>query len=765
MTQAFSKVLVRQRPLLALAVIAALLAAAVAVIAPSRAANPASDVTWSIDLGLLDGDGDGIIRAGDNPTLQIVLSASITPDSADQAAGEMVAVANNAITLSSGFEIGDSNDGNSTKSTRLTIAAGSGIRFQPNVNDPNTQQVRVDDDNGAQNRYMNDFTLETSTGPATDPWTVACADTSRGNDSSGSTPAVATCVINTNILVVIPAGTADGSYRIAGNVEFDGIATVAFEDATDGEATDPESASAGGVSTAAPGGTPLPTAVSYNLVLGARPTIDSSKTTFNPSVVCSTAGVIPSTGPASGTDAKACKATIGVNAETAFDLKILNSAGRGVLSGQIATVVITLIRDGEGGTPTFSMCGAGTGTGSTCNPSAGDGNKLGVGGEDAHTTANFRVQVKAPRTPGAATLRALVVPQTGDTLTLTNNLVFIGAADDTKYVISDATSTVLNRNAGDTATDTTKDTARHIITLGLTTADSRDQSVPVPSTVTYEVMDPNGKKSTEITASHGFKADGPDEGTEPDIDRSKVRIVVGDTAAPFQATGAYTLNVKRGSRTVATTTFQVVGPTDSASGGLTVTADTSAATTIGTEVPITIEAIDAEENNVADGTRVQISVSDIDAGAGNVLVLSGAQADGTVLKSTKNGRATAMAIVVGSGRAVLTVSVIGTNDEASTDLSTASAHQVLNLEAITAVAAGTPTDGLTRTDLGQYASWMDAETTTAAALFNQLSRRGATAVYLFNGSEWVQYAAVAGQRIPGARDFTVKQGDTIFIGG
>ena len=757
MTQAFSKVLVRQRPLLALAVIAALLAAAVAVIAPSRAANPASDVTWSIGLGLADADGDGIIRAGDSPTLQIVLSASITPDSADQASGAKVDLDDDAISLSSGFKIGDSNDSNEARSTRLTIAAGSGIRFQPNVNDPNTQQVRVDDNNGAQNRYFDDFTLREAEADTAN-WTPSCdADLSRGTDSSGSTPAVATCVIETEILVVIPAGTADGSYRISGNVEFDGTATVAFEDA-DEDSID-ETASAGDTH-GGPIAAMLPTAVSFNLELGAVPTVNRDNSSFAAAMTCNDAGVVPE-GSTAGT--KACKATIGVNAETEFNLKILNSATptpQGVLAGQIATVVLTLIRDGEGGTPTFSMCGETSTTGSSCNPRPGSGNVLGD-----QTTSNYRVRVKAPRTPGAATLRALVVPQTGDTLTLTNNLVFIGAADDTKYVITDATSTVLNRNAGDTATDMTKDTARHIITLGLTTADSRDQSVPVPSTVTYEVMDPNGKKSTDITASHGFKADGPDDGDEADIDRSKVRIVVGDTAAPFQATGAYTLNVKRGSRTVATTTFQVVGPTDSASGGLTVTADTSAATTIGTEVPITIEAIDAEENNVADGTRVQISVSDIDAGAGNVLVLSGAQADGTVLKSTKNGRATAMAIVVGSGRAVLTVSVIGTNDEASTDLSTASAHQVLNLEAITAVAAGTPTDGLTRTDLGQYASWMDAETTTAAALFNQLSRRGATAVYLFNGSEWVQYAAVAGQRIPGARDFTVKQGDTIFIGG
>lgn len=747
MTQAFSKVLVRQRPLLALAVIAALFAAAVAVTAPSQAADENDDVTWSIGLDVLDENGDGIIQAGDTPKLQIVLTASITPDSDDQAAGKKVEVSEDGrhdgaggIDLSSGIEIGDSNDSNETLDTRLTIAT-SGIRFQPSVNVPNTQRIRVDDNH--QPGDVDDFKAHDN------GWSPSCGAGSKGTDSSGSTPAEVRCVITTNILVVIPQSTADGTYRISGNVEFAGGATVSFTDASGSKKTSLQRGAAH-----ADRGTNsrvLPRAVSYNLVLGATPSIDSSKSGFAPANTC-TNGVRGDT-----PGAKACATSFGVNAESEFELKIRNSAGRGVLAGQLATVVLTLIRDGEGGTPTFSMCGEETRTGSSCNPTL-----------SSSQTASYIVRVKAPRTPGAATLRALVVPKAGDQLNVPISLTFIGPADDSKYEITEATSTVLNRDAGDDDADTTKDTARHIITLGLTTADSRDQSVPVPAGLVYEVMDPKGKKVAHdtIEATAGYKADtDADTDTNPDPDTSKVRIEVKDDAAPFQTTGEYTVNVKRGAKTVASTTFTVVGPTASPD-GLTVTADTSDATTVGTEVPITISAVDADDNNVADGTPIEISVSDVDAGSGNVLVLSGANADGTVRKTTKNGRISANAIVVGAGRAVLTATVVGTDDdEAGTDLSQASAHEVLNLEAIAAVASASPTDDLSRTDLGQYTSWMGSETTTAAALFNQLARRGATALYLFNGSEWIQYATVGGQRIPGALDFTVKVGDTLFIGG
>ena len=736
MTQAFSEVLARQRPLLALAVITALFIAAAAAIAPSRAADPATDVTWSVGIGVKDADGDGIIQAGDSPTLTVTITASIAPDAADQASGAKVDVDNNAVAIN-GFRFDDSMDANTVDATRLQIASGSGIRFLPNPSAPNDQKVRI---------------TSADLNPA-DPATLSCVPaSSRGTDSSGSTPATATCVIETGVLVVIPSGTPDGSYRISGNVEFEGNATVSFDDA-DADTAD-ETATVGNAANNV-----LPTAVSTNIVLGPVAAVDS--VSFAPATTgCNDAGVIASGGT------KACKTTIPTNAESEFDLRILNSAKRGVLSAQLATVVVTLLREGDaGGSATLSQCGAESASGSSCNPELTS--PSGLGGE---TTNRFKVRVKAPRTPGAATLRALVVPKTGDSQPKTISLTFVGAAS--KYTLAEQTGTVLNRLAGDEqdAMDI-KDGARNVLHIGLSATDSRDQTVAVPTGLTYDIMGPDGKKLTAgITAGPANKADGADEGTDPDVDTSKVRIEVSDNAAPFLATGEYTLNIKRGNRTVATTTFTVAGPT--AENGLTVEADLDAADAVGSEVPIAITAKDADGNNVPDGTRVLITVSDIDTGSGNVLVLSGANAAGAVYKTTKNGRATATAIVVGTARAVLTVDIVGTDgtdagtdDDANTDLSLANAHEVLDLSGVDAVQTTSPTTGLTRTDLGQYASWMRSETTTAAALFNQLVRRGATAIHLFNGTSWVRYATVDGVRIPGALDFTVKQGDTLFIGG
>lgn len=737
MTQAFSEVLARQRPLLALAVITALFIAAVAAIAPSRAADPATDVTWSVGIGVKDADGDGIIQAGDSPTLTVTITASIAPDAADQASGASVDVDNDAVEIMN-LMFGDSMDANSgagSDATRLQIASGSGIRFLPDASAPNDQKVRI-----------------TSTDLNPDSGNLSCViASSRGTDSSGSTPATATCVIETGVLVVIPSGTPDGSYRISGNVEFTGTATVSFEDA-DADTAD-ETATVGNAANNV-----LPTAVSTNIVLG--PVASVNSVAFAPATTgCSAAGVI-----ASGGD-KACKTTIPTNAESEFELKILNAATppRGVLSAQLATVVVTLLRTGDaGGSATLSQCGAVAASGSSCNPALTSPSSLG-----GQSTGSFKVRVKAPRTPGAATLRVLVVPKTGDSEERTQSLTFVGSAS--KYTLAEQTGTVLNRLAGDQQV-AIKDSARNALDIGLSATDSRDQTVPVPTGLNYQVMGPDGKTAAGITAAAGKKADGNDEGTDPDTDTSKVRIEVSDNAAPFLATGEYTLNIKQGTKTVATTTFTVAGPT--AEGGLTVEADTDAADAVGAEVPITITAKDADGNNVADGTRVLITVSDIDTGSGNVLVLSGANAAGAVYKTTKNGRATATAIVVGTARAVLTVDIVGTDgtddgtvDDDNTDLSLANAHVVLDLSGVDAVQTTSPTTGLTRTDLGQYASWMRSETTTAAALFNQLVRRGATAIHLFNGTNWVPYATVDGVRVPGALDFTVKQGDTLFIGG
>lgn len=740
MTQAFSEVLARQRPLLALAVITALFIAAAAAIAPSRAADPATDVTWSVGIGVKDADGDGIIQAGDSPTLTVTITASIAPDAADQASGAKVDVDNDAVGIMN-LRFDDSMDANTVDATRLQIASGSGIRFLPNPSAPNDQKVRITSDD------LN---------PA-DPATLSCVTaSSRGTDSSGSTPATATCVIETGVLVVIPSGTPDGSYRISGNVEFTGTATVDFDDADAGTAD--ETATVGNAANNV-----LPTAVSTNIVLGPVAAVDS--VSFAPAGTCTAAGVYTGTG-----NTKACKTTIPTNAESEFDLRILNSAKRGVLSAQLATVVVTLLREGDaGGSATLSRCGGEDASGSSCNPGLASPNVLGGGGMEG-TTSRFRIRVKAPRTPGAATLRALVVPKTGDSEPMTIPLTFVG--DASKYTLAEQTGTVLNRLAGDEqdAMDI-KDGARNVLHIGLSATDSRDQTVPVPTGLVYDIMDPDGKKLTAgITAGPANKADGSDEGTDPDVDTSKVRIEVSDNAAPFLANGEYTLNIKQGSKTVATTTFTVAGPT--AENGLTVAADLDNADAVGSEVPITITAKDADGNNVPDGTRVLITVSDIDTGSGNVLVLSGANAAGAVYKTTKNGRATATAIVVGTARAVLTVDIVGTDgtddgtdDDANTDLSLANAHEVLDLSGVDQVQTTSPTTGLTRTDLGQYASWMRSETTTAAALFNQLVRRGATAIHLFNGTNWVRYATVDGVRVPGALDFTVKQGDTLFIGG
>ena len=65
-------------------------------------------------------------------------------------------------------------------------------------------------------------------------------------------------------------------------------------------------------------------------------------------------------------------------------------------------------------------------------------------------------------------------------------------------------------------------------------------------------------------------------------------------------------------------------------------------------------------------------------------------------------------------------------------------------------------------ELSGFAVWTCGGS-TASALFELVSARGATAVHLWNGSVWIRYSMVDGAMVPGSRDFTVGESDIIYI--
>ena len=71
-----------------------------------------------------------------------------------------------------------------------------------------------------------------------------------------------------------------------------------------------------------------------------------------------------------------------------------------------------------------------------------------------------------------------------------------------------------------------------------------------------------------------------------------------------------------------------------------------------------------------------------------------------------------------------------------------------------------PVDGLSRTQLNNFASWSGEGSVSASELLAGIS--GASGVLYYDGDSWQRYGVVDGQVIPGSRDFTIRDGDVIW---
>ena len=736
MTQACSKVLAHRRPLLALALVAALLAAAAVALSPARAAT-ATNTTWSVGLALRDADNDGVYQKGDTPRLLVTITASIQPDADDQSNGGITAATVTAANL------------NFHADTRLTISGGQGIEFQTGTN--TQKNVLLGADLDAKSTAFD------------------CTDTTP-SASTGSSPAVATCTIDTQIDVSIPAVLEDKTYTISGRVRIDDIggATDTTDDVTanwtddTGADEDEDSGRSRGANS-----DKLITAernnanASVSFEIGVQPTIDTIS--LAPANVCDATGKVAATSLPVADRTKACKDTIPVGHETQYTLRILNAASppQGVVNGQVAAIVATLVRTGEGrGTATFSTCpGAAADDRASCSPTPLT--------DPTFDTSGATFKIKAPSTPGAATLSIQVLAAAGGSFnTPPRNLVFVGPAKT--ITLSDPVSTVLNRNsdaadadgasAGASLANRSKGTDS--ITLTLSAVDSLGNTALHPSqNYTYEITGPDGRRindSAKITIEAGQRAtSGPNAQV---TSKGKVLIDVTAPASAPLATGMYTATVKRTAQGLsATKMFRVVGPADSLDLEV---GDASAA--IGSSVAITATVNDADGNAVPHGTSVTFTASNADGSNNDLVILPGGSDNKTGAATTAGitGKATINGTTVGNGIVILIATTQGATGTVSDtgEIDTSSDAQSIS---------ATPTSCLSKTDVGDYTTWTCGTTGNADAVFSVLRNRGADALYLRSVGRWVRYATdAAGGPIPGStNNFTIRQYDTLFIGG
>lgn len=195
--------------------------------------------------------------------------------------------------------------------------------------------------------------------------------------------------------------------------------------------------------------------------------------------------------------------------------------------------------------------------------------------------------------------------------------------------------------------------------------------------------------------------------------------------------------------------FTVVGGA-AEDGGISVEFDPAIPSSVGDEVTATITVQDAAGNAVADGTRVTVSVSD-SAGTGAAL-----RTVGNSNPTTKGGVATVRMVAIGDGLAIVTVTADSQVSVETVRSTATSASQVRGVE------------GLSRSDVNQFASWNPTNSVTASELFGELLSRGASALYRWDQSSrtWQRYATDSSMRlVPGSVNFQIGRGDTLYIAG
>ena len=344
-------------------------------------------------------------------------------------------------------------------------------------------------------------------------------------------------------------------------------------------------------------------------------------------------------------------------------------------------------------------------------------------------------------TPGTIDVKALVVGTGVVAETDTVTLSFAGAVDSLS--LSEPTSTLLNQAVGtrDDPATTDKnedDDPRDSLTLTLTATDVGDNPVSparVPNSA-ISIKDTNGDNVG--TSKIGRNAAAPD--------KNAIKITLtseGSAAAPLDA-GDYTITVSSGGKK-AEGSFTVASGAADISLAVASVPDPAA---LGSVLTVTATVTDESGLAVGNGTLVTFST-------GGALKLDAVGSIAGI--KTKGGDAT-VRFIVSQGTGLATIIADAGSATGTTTVALAAAE-----EEVVEVADVEPVDGLSQTELNNFASWSGEGSVSASELLAGIA--GATGVLFYDGDSWQRYGVTDGQVIPGSRDFTVRSGQTIWISG
>ena len=500
--------------------------------------------------------------------------------------------------------------------------------------------------------------------------------------------------------ITIPTGTPDGSFTVSASISFhsaEGLGATALA-ANTGKVTVTDSLT-----------------VNIGTVAEAQSaSLDFATQTAGANVMTSQIGSPwPSTVAADG-------------AGTRLSLAVLNANGKASARGSVSAIAL---RTNFGLLDVDSpiSCKGRSAAGLTC--------EIETANLDTSNYGNIPIKVLPPTNDkaGVATVQGFLLTTAGDSIQLGPvEVTFTG--DASTITISEPTSSILN-----TATSAANDN-RDLLTLSVSAVDASDNKADVPDTRRNATLkDPDGKTvGSTAGISAAWLVDADNTPPTPVLDAAgnpQVRITVSAAATAAVKTGVYTLELRAGSLT-ATQTFTVAGEAAAID---VATSETDYAPNA--RFTLTATVTNADGAAVPDGTPVVWAEPQPTA---RLVRISGTTA-------TKGGEASATYVVIGEGRAWITLTSGAGTGFWSENVGTAA----------TPPAAANPADELSAR--AGFASYLGTADTTASALLGGLGN--VTSIRIWQLDRWVLYAVIDGVSPPdAAEDFTVSRGAVLWIG-
>ena len=445
---------------------------------------------------------------------------------------------------------------------------------------------------------------------------------------------------------------------------------------------------------------------------------------------------------------------IAPGSSTVLRLSLLSETGKAPAAGSVGSILVTTtagrlstnINDREGAVITQP---AGRLNSDGCRGVGGFACQVPVD-RAVLTSANadkILITLSAPSNarPGMATVTARVTSIAGETFTDTVRVAITGAFKTLK--IAEPTTSVLNVGTPDSGMDKDdRDTAR----LAVTAEDAAGNDIVVPGTEQATVDSPRAIPTHRLTIKAPNGRSNPAgisarwlpnaAGTGLELDAGgnpQIEIDVDASAAAPLPGGEYTIEARVNRQTWSQTFNVAGGPRE-----IMLSAPTEEVA-VDSRITVSATVTDADGRPVSDGTEVTFTERGI---SGATLILTSGSVQRTV-----DGRASAELLAVSAGTAYVTANA---GDITDVRVIHARARMMPDMP-------DTPASRMTSTVPNEFSVWLAPSATLASHLLPELG--SVRSILRWIDGSWLRYAVVGGRLVPGSTNFEITEGAVLWL--